>query len=674
MPTMPEFANLVIALSYWLIPVAVAWVVTRHQNWRRMPSDGVGASIMLILFVLACGWGHWLHFRAGLSQPWDVVTAAISALSAVGGLLYARSLAASIRALLDAQARELVLAQIFDNLPPATAMVLAKGDEMHYVQCSASFAHLYGLNPTPGQSHYDIFPGARDTWGHLHQACLWQGQGESQDVPISYPRPDGSEGWLVYSLSAVLDSEAKTGEPPYLALIIWKDVSANQRLRQQLDELAYRDALTGLYNRRFFDERLRQLFAQQERLSGPVSLIIFDVDRFKSINDRYGHQAGDTVLVEIANCLRLNSRGSDSAIRLAGDELIVICEADPVAALKAANRFHEAITASPLQYEGNSIEISVSVGVATAYTGTPAELVRAADAALYVAKKSGRNQVQAESAAENYLHLEQDVIAAVAAEQIELYYQPIFDLASGEVVGSEALSRWVRGDVVEYPGRFLPIVESTKDLNATFCRSQLKKCCQQAKAWEGQWDGCISFNLSPWGLHQERLVEWLGGAFDQAGIDPRLIAVETTERLSNLPPSLKNAITIIDESFEALLRSGYGLMLDDFGGPGSGTQLSWMVRSLAPEATSDVRVKLDRVLVTGIDTNPVLRQLTAGLIQMIHGLGDGEGRSGLTVIAEGIERMEEARVLKDMGCDFGQGFLYGPAVTAAEFEKTWMRH
>lgn len=666
-------ANLVIALSYGLIPVAVIWVVTRHQNWRRMASEGVVAAILLTLFVASCGWGHWLHFRMGITQPWDVVTAGISALSAAGGMLYANNLAASIRALLDAQARELVLAQIFDNLPPATAMVLAKGDELRYLKCSSSFEGLYGLQPTPGQSHYSLFPGARADWSHLHQACLWQGQGDSQDAPVAYPKPDGTEGWLVYSLSPVLDLEAQEGEPPNMALMIWKDVSANQKLRQQVDELAYRDSLTGLHNRRFSDALLVSLFAHQERNSGPISVIAFDVDHFKLINDLYGHQAGDAVLIEVATCLRINSRGSDNAIRLAGDELIVICEADPVAALKAANRFHAAITAKPVQYEGSAIKVSISTGVATAYSGTPAELMRAADAALYVAKKSGRNQVQAGAAAKEYLQLEQDVIAAVRAEQIELYYQPILDLASGEVMGAESLSRWILNGVVEYPGRFLPIVESTEALNAAFCRAQLRRCCQQAKAWDGLWGGCLSFNLSPWGLHQEKLVEWLGGEFDAAGIDPGLIAVEATERLSILPPSLKNAITIIDESFEALLKSGYGLMLDDFGGPGSGTQLSWMVRSLAPGVISEVRVKLDRVLIGGIDINPALRQLTAGLISMIHGLGDGDNGSGLTVIAEGIETQGEADCLAEIGCDLGQGYFYGRAVPAAEFEETWFQ-
>ena len=552
---MVEIANLAIALSYGLILIVVIWALVRHRNWRRLPPEGVVASILTILFVASCGWGHWLHFRAGMSQRWDVTTAIISAMAAVGVLLYAEPMAGTLRAMLNAK----------------------------------------------------------------------------------------------------------------------KQVTTNQELRRQIDELAYRDSLTGLRNRRFFDEWLGQLFAQQEREPGPISLIMLDLDHFKGINDSYGHQAGDAVLIEVARRLSLGSRHNDIEVRLAGDELVVVCRVPPVAALKAANRLLRAIATAPVRFNDSVIEVSASAGVATAYSGRPAELIRAADSALYAAKDAGRNQVCAEPTAEAYLRLENKVAAAVAAEEIGPWYQPIVSLSTGEVVGAEALARWVVDGVVVYPGRFLPIVEASEQLNAAFCQSQLRQCCQQAKAWEGRWNGYISFNLSPWGLHQEELVDWLGREFEAAGIDPSLIAVETTERLINLPASLKSVLPMVDRSFQALLHSGYGLMLDDFGGPGSGKQLAWMVRSLAPGATSDVRVKFDRVLIEGIHKNDVLRQLTAGLIQMIHSLGDGEGRSGLTVIAEGIEDPEEARVLKEIGCDFGQGFLYGPAVTAKEFEETWMQ-
>jgi len=632
-----------------------------------MPEDGAIALVILALFVSACGWGHWLHWRSGMHQPWDWVTAIISAISAIGGVMSAESLANSTKRLLDSEVKEQVLSQIFASFPPRTALVLAKGNDLLYQEWSASFENLYGISPSAGDSHYGLFPGlkeGRPDWVALHQATLWQGEEFTQDDPIAYPKPCGEEGWLTFSLSAVPDIAALPGEPPYQALMIWKDVSQTQELRRQVDELVYRDGLTGLYNKRFFDECLGRFFVEQARDPGPISLLMIDLDEFKSVNDRFGHQAGDALLREAADRICRNSRGGDIEVRWAGDELAVIVRADAVGALKAANRLHTVMTTEPVVYRGASINLRCSIGVATAYSGSPEDLLSAADTALYAAKAAGRNRVHGGAAAEARIALEIEVANAVHQKQIVPYFQPIIDLRSGALVGAEALARWEHDGIVDFPAKFMQIIEDSPALCRQFCDMQLRHVCRQAKLWEDRWDGWISFNLSQESLKRDDPAGWLHSIFAEANIPSHLIAVEATEQLQTAGQELRQNLALLDASFQKLMQSDLSILLDDFAGPGggSGTQLSWMIMALAPGANSRLLVKLDRAIVAGIHKNDSLRHLTKGLVSTFHSLG-------FLVIAEGIEDAAEADCLREMDCDLAQGWYWGKAVASQEFEQ-----
>jgi len=432
-----------------------------------------------------------------------------------------------------------------------------------------------------------------------------------------------------------------------------------------------RDPLTGLHNRLFFDDLLAQLLARQKRQNTiSVSLILADINNFKSINDTHGHLVGDLVLRCVGDRFAASIRGGEVAVRWSGDEFIIVLEADEIGSAKAALRLHSAITAEPVTHQNKTIEVHCTMGIATAHGGTPESLLSQANQALYLSKQAGSNRVQVGPIAESYLALEAQVTAAVANGEIIPYFQPAERMNNGEIVGAESLARWEHDGIVDLPATFLPIVMANPALTRQFCDIQLRLCCEQIKRWEGKWDGWVSFNLSQESLKLEDPAGWLQAGLEAAGVDPFRFAVETTERLQRAGADLSNELSHLDGAFQELLDSQLSVLLDDFAGPGggSGTQFWWMLMALAPGIEGDNRlmIKLDRAIVSGIDKNPALRLLTGGLIQTFH-------RLNFCVIAEGIETEGEARVLRDMGCDLGQGWWRGRAIPAAEFEETWMK-
>ncbi|MGB3200010.1 MAG: bifunctional diguanylate cyclase/phosphodiesterase, partial [Nodosilinea sp.] len=621
--------------------------------------------------------GNYLRWANARGQDWDAITAALLLLSTVASVGLAEPMARALRALLDAQQRERLLTSIFANLPANSVLALAKGESLRYLEFSNTFGRLYGLFPRQGDSHYELFPGLAEAvplWADQVRQVIWSGQAVVEDEPVAYLRPDGGEGYATYTLNPIPDLSAERHDPPYLLLLIWRDVTTIHRLRQEVEKLVHRDDLTGLYNRRYFDARLQQMLSQQQRGSGPVTLILIDLDHFSVINGGYGHLGGNAVLIEVGNRLGLHVRGGDTPVRWAGDEFAVLCEnTGAVAGLRAARRLHSALALKPMTYQGSEIYLRASIGVATHAPDSPEsldEFWRRADTALYRAKDQGRNRVAGEPEAEAYLALEERVVAAVERDEIMPYYQPIFDLTTGELVGAEALARWPLPDGgLAYPGDFLPVIEDSAALTFAFCESQLLQVCQQAVRWQDRM-AWVSFNLSQRTLERVDLLPWLTGCFDRTGIDPDLIAIETTERLSAPDPGLLEKL--LNVSFDDLLKSGMRLLLDDFGGSGGGTgiQLSWMVRALGGDANqgtqSRVLVKLDRRLIENLHCNEAQRRLTQGVINTIRGIG-------LQVIAEGVEMQGEADCLRELGCNYVQGWLYDKALPSAEFEAKYLK-
>jgi len=418
------------------------------------------------------------------------------------------------------------------------------------------------------------------------------------------------------------------------------DMATEQRraqgAEQRAHQLAYHDPLTGLPNRRALAEAL------ETRMAGdaPLGLLIIDLDRFKSINDVYGHHAGDQLLRDVAARLGSVTGAQATSYRLGGDEFAVIVDADGEGARRAA---HAIVHAMLKPFAGPELvhHIGASVGISL-YPNDAADretLMRRADIALYKAKQSGRSQHCAfepmlDAEIRRRAEIERELREAMTADAFVPYYQPIVDLASSAVVGYELLARWQRGDREEIgPEQFIPIAEECGLINVLMLRL-LRRACRETR----DWDIGISINVSPTQLKDP----W----FSQ-----KVLAVLTRERFP--PPRLTIEITenalIIDadsaqQTIASLKNQGIQLALDDFGTGYSSLQHLQMLPF--------DRLKIDRSFVTSMERDPAAMRLVHAIISLANTLG-------LPVVAEGIESASTARTLARLGCAMGQGFHYG---------------
>ena len=446
-------------------------------------------------------------------------------------------------------------------------------------------------------------------------------------------------------------------------LVVAHDITERKRLERQLTQQAFHDPLTGLANRTLFVERLEQALARSVRRGKPVAVLFLDLDRFKLINDTFGHSRGDQLLVEVARrlagCLRLE----DTAARLGGDEFTVLLE--EVSSLEVprqvAERIRQALEA-PFYIEGQQVFVSVSVGIALG-SGTQhkaGELMRNADIAMYRAKNAGRSRVEVYEAsmgaqAPEYLRLEADLRRALEREELRLFYQPQLDLRTAQVVGLEALLRWEhpeRGLVS--PAQFIPVAEET-GLIVPIGRWVLETACREAKSWQEITPLRIAVNLSMRQFRHPRLVEEVAEVLDQTGLEPGLLELEITESVV-----MEDAEATV-ETLERLKRLGVALAVDDFGTGYS--SLGYLKRF--------------PVGVLKIDCSFVRDLVQTQRDQAIVGAVMGLARAlGLKVVAEGVETSAQLERLRTLGCDLAQGYYFAkpmPSDAVTELLRTRIR-
>lgn len=438
----------------------------------------------------------------------------------------------------------------------------------------------------------------------------------------------------------------------YGLLRLW-DLRVEQRHRraaeQQVDWMALHDHLTGLKNRHSLDKVL----AAYDRKSGgrqKFSLLVIDLDGFKRINDLNGHHAGDAVLQVVAD--RLREQVPDPNIfRMGGDEFLVIVDTPSMAApvartlLQSLNR--------PVTYNGTSLDLGASIGLATRHDRSTkaADCLRDADAAMYAAKAAGRGTLRAfdndmqermrarDAAERNLRH-------AIAYGGIKAYYQPVIDLQTGKVSGFEALARWQQEDGTFIPPcDFIPLAEETGLINE-LTDQLLRQACQDAASWPA--GIVLSFNISPIQLKDKLLGLRILRILMAAQFDPRRLEIEITE--TALIQDVQTASQILND----LRTAGISVALDDFGtGYSSLAQLSNF---------SFDKIKIDRSFVASFQD----QERQEKIVKAIVGLGIG---LDVATTAEGIENSEQMNSLVDMGCTFGQGYLFGQAVPAAEANR-----
>jgi diguanylate cyclase (GGDEF)-like protein/PAS domain S-box-containing protein len=417
---------------------------------------------------------------------------------------------------------------------------------------------------------------------------------------------------------------------------------------------ALHDPLTGLPNRTLALDRLAQALARRRRERIDVAVFVLDLDGFKLINDSLGHAAGDEVLLALSPRLTAAVRTTDTVARLGGDEFVVICP-DVDAALGAtdvAQRLAAAIT-RPLSLDSGEHFFTVSVGgtLAASKDDTPESLLGDADAAMYRAKARGRGGYELFDEAMRTsliarVRLETELRHALTHGELEVYYQPVIDLASGRPVSTEALVRWQhpeRGLIP--PLDFIPIAEET-GLIAMLGLQVLETACRQTALWQRDVDPAIgvSVNVSGRQVLNPLFPEQVAAAAAHSGLRPGTLALEITETV--IMEEADSPATVLD-SFQA---HGLSLVLDDFG-------TGYSSLSRLKRFPLDV-LKIDRSFVAGVDCNTDDHAIVKATIDMAHAVG-------LTVVAEGVETSEQEDCLRDLGCDRAQGYLYARPQPAA---------
>ena len=425
------------------------------------------------------------------------------------------------------------------------------------------------------------------------------------------------------------------------AILTYDDMTEARQVQATITHMAYHDALTGLPNRRSFQNELNT----RSDTGKPTTIVMIDLDRFKAVNDTLGHPVGDALLIQVADRLRASCEPNDLIFRLGGDELAILPgdgEHSDTLARRVVEGFERPFTA-----DKHRISIGCSVGIATAdEADNPDLVVRQADLALYKAKKNGRNRIERYESgmmedAVKRRDLEMDMVRALKEDQFSLHYQPLFSLPERALVGFEALIRWNHPTLgMVPPVDFIPLAEDTS-LITEIGEWVLKEACREASRWPG--DLYVSVNVSPVQLHKTDMLRQVTTALAEYGLTPNRLELELTET------AMVEDGRRINATLTALRSLGVRIAMDDFG-----TGYS----SLAHLREFDLdRIKIDRSF---IDSAPgdasslaVLRAVTAMARDM-----------SIATTAEGVESEEQLERLLGLGCGTAQGFLLGRPMTA----------
>jgi len=440
------------------------------------------------------------------------------------------------------------------------------------------------------------------------------------------------------------------------------EVQERRRAQAQLAHLAHHDPLTDLPNRLLFADHLQRSIARAERGRHRLALLFIDLDRFKEVNDTLGHALGDELLIEVARRLAGELRGSDLLARLGGDEFVCILEGidAPQEAGRVADKLIARI-AEPLMLHDNEIRVSASIGISL-YPGDDVDtdnLLRAADTAMYEAKKHGRNayhfyEPEMTQYARERAQLERLLRHAVENNELELHYQ--IKMALGErpiPCGVEALARWHSTELGSVsPIRFIPVAEES-GLIVSLGEWVLRAACRQLAAWRasGVDVPCISVNLSVRQLGRSDIVEVVQSALRESGLSPDALELEITE----------SVIMNVDDAIGVLQRlhdMGVRLAVDDFG---TGYSSLAYLKLLPINA-----LKIDRSFVVGIGDNLGDESIIQAVIGLARSLG-------LSTVAEGVETALQLAFLRQAGCDQIQGYYFGRPQPADAFIADWQR-
>ena len=544
----------------------------------------------------------------------------------------------------------LLAEKVFENSAQA---ILITDTQARIVSVNPAFTEITGYHAAEAIGHNpSIFASGRHDaafyaamWGELKRSGAWSGEvWDRRKNGEIFPK------WL--TINAVTD--ASGGEATHY-VAIFSDITERKENEARIEHIAYHDALTGLPNRFALQAHLAQSLADARRNCTQLAVMFIDLDRFKTINDSLGHDIGDQLLIAVAQRLRSVMREIDTVARLGGDEFVIVVPG--IAATEDAARVAEKVIeviGQPLVLAGHALHSSPSIGIGI-YPSDGADadaLMKNADTAMYHAKQHGRNgyhffTANMNAAATERLLLETQLRGAIQRNELHLAYQPQVQLATGGIVGVEALARWnhpERGTIP--PDKFIPVAEEA-GLIIALGAWVLEEACRQAMLWDAQ--GLpplrIAVNLSSAQFRDRNLVQHIEQILHRTGLPANRLELEITE----------SAMMENSEQTAEVLRSlgslGIHLAIDDFGTGYS--SLSYLKRFPLG------RLKIDRSFVMDLERDANDLAITEGIILLARSLG-------LAVTAEGIETPAQLDMLKSFGCGEGQGYLFSRPLAPAD--------
>ena len=612
-------------------------VATAAGMFARVVADGGAETTTLRVRDAAGGW-HWVELTSSnlLDTP-------------VGGVVCnLRDITDRVRAEAALRASESRYRAIADNADEGLWVTAPDG---RGVYVNSRMLEILGLAEelVLGRSLLEVLgPGHRRVTRTRPDAA---GARTSERYEVRYDHPDGRERILSVS-EAALD-EADGALDGSLAMV--SDTTDARRLEDELRRAALHDTLTGLPNRALLLDRLQHALALPTR---GTAVMFVDLDRFKIINDARGHAAGDQLLQGVAARLRGSARPSDTVARFGGDEFLVVCEdVDEDDARAVAQDLLQALD-QPFLLAGGEVALSASIGVAVSSSGSADALLSHADTAMYAAKVAGRSRIRVFDAAlaaqaEERFELGSDLRRALSANELELHYQPVIDLTSGRVLGAEALARWTHpthGPVP--PARFVAVAEDV-GLASRLDRWALHRAARDAtelrRAAALPADAYVAVNVSARTLSDPGLEDWITWNVDAAGLAPADVLIEVTE--SAIMTDATYAVALLTR----LRHRGFGVAVDDFG---TGHSSLAYLRDLPLSV-----LKIDRSFVAELTDDPSALAIAGSIIELARAVG-------VTVVAEGVEKAADAELLRGLGCDAAQGWLWSPAVHPHEAHRS----
>ena len=613
-------------------------LVTIFEGPDHVPSGGLSAPLGPNLHLV-------VSHRFGPRTWTEEDRATLSTLAGVAGdVLRSASAIVRLRTITDAQTEGVIAVDLagrvtFANPAARQMMRLAEGEAVTGVELETLMVLREHRRP-------------------IDLPALITAQMTTHDDDATLVNHEDGQIEVAYSLTPLLVERIHSG-----AVLVLRDVTERRALDRALAHRALHDDLTGLPNRSLLLERLEHALDRSRSAGGHSGLLFLDLDRFKLVNDSYGHLAGDRLLVAVARRLRERLPAAHSLARLSGDEFVVLVEdVDRIEDVTDVAEHLLAVLREPHDLDGHLIHLSASIGVVLTHSGQERdEALSAADAAAYAAKAAGRDCYRVSSpgafqVARTRLDLEARMRRSIRDGDFFVEYQPIVTTAAVDVVGAEALVRWAdpgRGTIG--PEQFIGLAEET-GLIAPLGRWVLATACRTAESWTRNHPELprltISVNLSPVQFGQPHLVDDVALALRESGLAPSQLCLEITESVLMID-TLSTLATL--DAFRAL---GILVAIDDFG-------TGYSALSYLKRFPIDL-VKLDRTFIRGLDIDAADTEIVSAVIRLSAALG-------IRTVAEGVEHESQRLLLAEMGCTFAQGYLIARPMSAADFLSFWLR-